>query len=255
MVKLKGKVAIVTGGGRGIGRQMALAYAEEGAAITLAARTAAEVEAVAGEIKALGGRALAVPTDVSVEAQVDNLVESTMSEFGRIDVMLANAGGTLGSRKRPVWELSLGQWQLVLDINLTGTFLCARAVAPIMIKQQCGSIITLSSGMGRAGKAGFGAYSAAKFGIEGLTQALAADLAPFGIRVNALQPGGVVAVRTILKEKDVDTKICIRDDIVRPLAVFLAGDDSAGVTGQSLSCAEWNAGHGFGDRSQYLYSP
>jgi NAD(P)-dependent dehydrogenase (short-subunit alcohol dehydrogenase family) len=124
-----------------------------------------------------------------------------------------------------------------------------------MIKQHGGSIITLSSGMGRAGKAGFGAYSAAKFGIEGLTQVLAAELAPFNIRVNALQPGGIVAVRTILKEKDVDPKICIRADIVRPMAVFLASDDSAGVTGQSLSCAEWNAEHGFGDRSQYLYSP
>lgn len=254
-MRLKGKVAIVTGGGRGIGREIAMLYAEEGADVTVTARSRSEIEAVAEEIKALGRRALAIVTDVREESQVNEMVHHTLGEFGKIDILVNNAGGALGTVLCSVWDLSLQQWREVLDTNLTGTFLCCKAVLPQMIKQRGGIIINVSSAMGQRGRAGFGAYSAAKFGVEGLTQVLAAELAAYNIRVNSLCPGGRVATPSILKQPSIPNVPLLRTDIVRPLVLFLASDDSTGRTGEHFDCKEWNQEHGFGDISQYLYQP
>ncbi|MBI2854472.1 MAG: SDR family oxidoreductase [Chloroflexi bacterium] len=254
-MKLDGKVAIVTGGGRGIGRTIALAYAREGAAVVLAARTVAEIDSVAGEIKALGRKPLPISTDVTKEDEVQRMAEQTIKTFGKVDVLVCDAGGTLGTRGKALWELDPKAFQAVLDVNITGAFLCARVVAPQMIKQGSGSIINITSAMGRQGKASFGAYSTAKFGEEGLTQVLAAELAPYNVRANALDPGGPIATGTALTNPKIDYSITARPDVVCPLAVYLASDESKGVTGKSLNCQEWNPAHGFGDLSQYLYKP
>jgi NAD(P)-dependent dehydrogenase (short-subunit alcohol dehydrogenase family) len=261
-MKLENKVAVITGGGRGIGREIAMAYAEEGADVTIAARTITEIEAVAEEIKALGGKALAVSTDVRLEEQVNHMVCRTLKEFGKIDILVNNAGGVFGTAMHPVWDITFQQWQTVLEVNLTGTFLCLRAVAPQMIRQKSGSIINVSTGVAQPGisAVGFGAYAAAKCGVERLTKVLAAELATSNIRVNTLDPGGPVATRNVLDVVDVTTvKLpegpVVRPNIVRPLAVFLASDDSVGITGESFNCKRWNLEHGFGDASQYWYSP
>ncbi len=254
-MKLAGKVAIITGGGRGMGREIALAYAEEGADIAVTARTASEIEAVAKEVRALGRRAIAVPAEISNEDMVEQIVRCTLKALGKIDILANTAGGTLGYPNHPVWETDFKEWQEVIDANLTGAFLCARAVAPHMIKRKSGVIINVTSGMGKKGKATFGAYSAAKFGEEGLTEVLSQELTLYNVRVNALQPGGVTATRPILASMDLSHIPVARPDIVRPLAIFLASDESAGITGQSINCRIWNQEHGFGDLSKYLYSP
>ncbi len=138
-MKLENKVAIVTGAGRGLGREMALAFAEEGASLVLAARTQSEIEAVAQEVMALSRKALSIPTDVSVEEQVNRMVRKTIDEFGRVDILVNNAGGPFGTNGILVRGLSLSAWRTVLDINLTGTFLCSKAVLKHMMEQRSGS--------------------------------------------------------------------------------------------------------------------
>jgi len=266
--KLKGKVAIVTGSGRGLGMEIALAYAEEGADIVLTARTVTDIEAVAASIRALGRRALAVPADVRQEDQVNQLVQHTVDEFGRIDILVNGAGGSFKTLYSTLWEQSLENWKLLLDINLTGVFVCLKAVAPRMIKQGYGNIVNISSWVGQPGSraTGFAGYAIAKFGIEGLTHLAAAEFEEYNIRVNALWPGGPVATSALLDAAPLTPERIemleklrrgpiVRPDIVRPLAVFLAGDDSAGITGQSLECKRWNKENGFGDESKYYWSP
>jgi len=266
--KLKGKVIIVTGGGRGLGKEIALAYAEDGADIVLAARTLTDIEAVAESICALGRRALVVPADVRQEDQVNLLVQRTVEEFGRVDTLVNGAGGSFKTLYSKLWEQSLENWKLLLDINLTGVFVCFKAVAPQMIKQGYGNIVNISSWVGQPGSraTGFAGYAIAKFGIEGLTQLAAAELEEYKIRVNALWPGGPVATSALLdaapltpERIEMLSKLrrgpIVRPDIVRPLAVFLASDDSAGITGQSLECKRWNKENGFGDESKYYWLP
>jgi len=263
-----GKVALVTGGGRGLGRQIALAYAEEGADVAVAARTVAEIEAIVKEIRAFGRRALAILTDVRQEDQVNQMARRTLEEFGKIDILVNSAGGGMGSRFGSLWKQSVEQWQLILDVNLTGTFRCIKAVVPQMIKQKRGVIINLSSWTGRPGEhpVGFGAYGISKWSIEGLTQLLAAEVANFNIRVNAIRPGGPTATPDVIGRGDLTEEQLnflnqikhgplVRPDIIRPLALFIASDESAGINGESLEAKEWNLEHGFGDASEYRYVP
>ncbi|MFC1902735.1 SDR family NAD(P)-dependent oxidoreductase [Chloroflexota bacterium] len=240
-MKLKDKVAIVTGSGHGLGHEIALAYAKEGAALVLVARSQNEIEAVANEVRAFGGKALAIPTDVSVEEQVYRMVQKTVDEFGRIDILVNNAGGPLNSYSTPMWDLALSDWQAVLDVNLTGTFLCSKAVLTHMMRQNSGVIINMSSGMGKRGKMGMSAYSAAKFAVEGLTQSMALETSAFNIRVNALDPGGLTATPGMIKknlEKKPDQML--QPAIISEVAVYLASGESVGVTGQSFTATIWN---------------
>ncbi len=249
-MKLKGKVAIVTGSGRGIGREIALLYAEEGADVTIAARTKSEVEAVAEEVRALGRRALAIPSDVTVEEQVNEVVRRTLEEFGKVDVMVNNAGGTLGTSYTTLQDTSPQVFQAVLATNITATFMYCRAVVPGMMERKDGVIINISSDMGQEGWKLHTAYSAAKFAIEGFSQGLAAELEEFNIRVNTLRPGGPVTTAAMGGRM---IPGMLRTDVMRPAALFLASEDSAGITGKRFSAVEWNKENGFGDASTYLY--
>lgn len=186
MFSLTNKVAIVTGSGRGIGKAIALGFADVGADLVVVARTAAEIEATAAEIQRRGGRALAVPTDIRSAGQVGNMIERTMAEFGKIDILVNNAGGTFSV---PFLQMSEGAWEAVLRENLQSVFLCTKAVVDVMVRQKEGGIINISSLAGQVPYAKMAHYGAAKAGVINLTQTLAVELGPYHIRVNTILPG------------------------------------------------------------------
>jgi len=185
---LTNKVAIVTGSGRGIGKGIALGFADVGADVVVAARTAAEIEAVAGEIRDRGRRALAVPTDTRSAEQVKDMVDKAIAEFGKIDILVNNAGGAFGA---PFLQISENAWDAVIRENLNTVFLCTKAVVEGMVRQKGGSIINISSLAGQVPYANWSPYGAAKAGVINLTQTLAVELGPHNIRVNAILPAYV----------------------------------------------------------------
>jgi len=185
---LSGKVALVTGASRGIGRRIAADLAAQGAAVTLTARSREALTEVAEETRRAGGRAMALPCDVRVAARVKEAVRGCLTEFGRLDILVNNAGV---AANKPLVETSEEEWDSILDTNLKGAFLCCREALPVMLRQGEGVIINISSAAGRQGFAGLSAYCASKFGVIGLTESLAEEVAEEGIRVFAVLPAGV----------------------------------------------------------------
>lgn len=230
-MKLKDKVALITGGGRGIGKAVALAYGREGAKLAICARTGSEIEEVAKEIRALGAECLAVVCDVSLEESVAKAVQEVQEKFGKIDVLINNVG--VMTRPAPLAELEVRKWDYTISVNLRGPFLVTRAVLPLMMRQRSGSIINLSSSIGRGAYANFAAYAASKWGIEGLTQTLAAELRSHNIRVNTVDPGTIATKLTGYHGS--------RPDSVTEVFVFLATDESRGITGKMLSSSGWRS--------------
>jgi NAD(P)-dependent dehydrogenase (short-subunit alcohol dehydrogenase family) len=244
---LAGKVAVVTGAGRGLGREMALALAKAGAGVVTAARTQAQIEAVASEIEAMGGgrRALAVQTDVRDSRQVDRLIARCLDEFGRLDVMLSNAGiGERWAAGKSLSEITDDDWRTSVGLNLSSAFYCARAAARPMIEQGGGVIISVSSGTALRGFPQDMAYNAAKAGVLSLTKSLAMMLARHNIRVNCIIPGFVSQAPAATPEEAEQRRQRGRFIPVQrlgearelgPLAVFLASDASSYLTGQGIA--------------------
>ncbi len=230
-MRLKDKVALVTGAGRGIGKAIALAYVREGAKMAICARTGSEVEQTTSEIRDRGTDCLGLVCDVSVEESVASLVEEVEGCFGRIDVLVNNAG--VMTRPIPVAELEVKKWDYTMAVNLRGPFLVTRAILPHMMKQKGGSIINLSSTIGRGAYANYCAYAVSKWGIEGFTQTLAAEVRSCGIRVNSVEPGYVATKLTGYQGSQPES--------VTGVFVFLATDESKGVTGKMLSSSGWKS--------------
>ncbi len=238
-MRLANKIAFITGGGRGIGRAIALGFAREGADVAVAARTPAEVEAVAAEVRALGRRALPVPCDVSDEAQIKAALLHTQAELGGVDVLVNNAGV---SNLRPLHGTPLNAWERTLAVNLTGSFLGIKHVWKMMEKRGGGSIINVSSLGGLRGFAYLGAYCASKAGQIGLTRAAAEEGKPVGIRVNAIAPGkGDTAFRAQIKE---DKSLLLQAEDHVGVCIFLASDDSKYITGQVIELEYFDARYG-----------
>jgi 3-oxoacyl-[acyl-carrier protein] reductase len=233
---LKDKVAVVTGASRGIGKAAALALVSQGAKVVINyARSRDAAIATVKEITDAGGEAIALQADVSQSAEVDNLIKTTLDTFGRIDVLVNNAGitqDTLLLRMKPE------QWQAVIDLNLTGVFLCTKAVSKTMLKQRSGRIINIASVAGQMGNPGQANYSAAKAGVIGFTKTVAKELANRGITVNAVAPGFIETDMTHdLKSDDIIKFIPLgrygKPEEVAGTIRFLASDPSAAyITGQ-----------------------
>lgn len=185
-MKLSGKVCLITGGGRGIGKAIAMAYAREGAKLALCARTGSELDQTVAQIRNLGADCQGWTCDVSLEDSVKNLIANVQKKFSRIDVLVNNAG--VMTRPAPMTELDVKKWDYTIAVNLRGPFLVSQGVLPIMMKHESGSIINVSSMIGRGAYANFTAYAASKWGLEGFTVTLAAETRPLNIRVNQWSP-------------------------------------------------------------------
>src|SRR5439155_20333604 len=185
LFSVRDRNVLITGAGRGIGRVLALAFADAGANVVAAGRTAKDLEATAAEVRERGRQALAVPTDVTSVASVDALVETTARELGRLDVLINNAGIFVN---RPAVEMSEAEWTEMSDTNVKGVFFCARAAARVMIRQSEGRIVNVSSALARVAQEGYACYCANKAAVEQLTRVLALEWAPHGITVNAIAP-------------------------------------------------------------------
>lgn len=232
-MKFRDQTVLVTGASRGIGRSIALRFAEEGARLALAARTENELLQTATLVEQSGARALAIPTDIRDRTAVDACVSRAEAELGPIDVLVNNAGVFLW---RPFLELSSEEWDLVLSTNLTGAANFCRAVLPGMIGRRRGRIVNVSSIHGMRGEANLAAHSAAKFGLIGLTQSLAREYRSFNIAVNAVCPGTVENRQDETGEpsraEPLAEKLWPRD--VAKTVLFLASDDAAAITGAAL---------------------
>ena len=235
---LDGQTALVTGGGRGIGRAIALALGDAGAEVVVNySSSAAAAEEVVATIKSAGGQAYALQANVSVEEDVDGLIKTVLERSGRLDVLVNNAGIT---RDGLLMRMKTTDWQSVIDLNLSGVFLCTRAVARPMLKQKSGRIINITSVVGLMGNAGQANYAAAKAGVIGLTRSTAKELASRGITVNAVAPGFIATDMT----KDLDADSILKDiplgtfgtqEQVAGAVRFLAADSAAAyITGQVL---------------------
>lgn len=249
---LKEKIAVVTGGGRGIGRVIALACAKEGADLVLASRSVETLQETKIAVEALGRKALVVPTDIRHEESVRNLAEQALAHFGRIDVLVNNSG--IAGPTAPLWEIAPADWEETFAVNVTGPYLCCRAFLPSMIERRSGSIIFISSMTGKRPLFGRTPYAAGKLALVGLARTLAWETGAYGIRVNVVSPGAVEGerivrvVRNQAQAEGISIDEALRkftsssplgrlvppDDIANAV-IFLASDKAASITGEDLN--------------------
>lgn len=251
-MQLEDKVAVITGGSRGIGREIARTFAAEGASVALAARSEEALEETREVVEDQGGRSLVVPTDISDPEDVQVLASTTLDHFGRVDVLVNNSG--IEGPTARLWEIEPDDWAQVVDVNLTGAYLCCRALLPPMIEREEGSLVFIGSVIGKRPQAGRSPYATTKLGLVGLVRTLAAELGPLGVRANLISPGMVAGERlervlsTMAESRGVSVDE-VRDELrastpleelvpaedVARAAVFLASPASGSTTGEDLN--------------------
>lgn len=240
---LAGRVAIITGSGQGIGREFAQAFAEAGAHVVVADLNEANTKSVAAELSEAGYRALGIGVDVTDESSVTRMVEATTAEFGYADVLVNGAAVFSSLLMKPFEAIELAEWRQVMDVNVTGSFLCCRAISPVMRHRQAGSIINISSATVLGGRPDYLHYVTSKAAVIGMTRSMARELGSFGITVNAIMPGSVdtgiprdsarpAAVATIVANQSIPRRITSAD--ICGSAIFLASDAARMITGQTV---------------------
>ena len=242
---VSGKVIIITGAGQGIGRDYALAFAEAGAKPVLAEINGEKLGAVAAEIESKGGKALAIETDIGSPDSVQAMVEKTHDAYGQIDVLINNAALFATLPSRPFYEIPFEEWNQVLHVNITGSYLCAKAVVPAMKQAGQGKIINISSGTVPQGIPGFMHYVTSKAGVIGMTRVMARELGDDGITVNAVMPGYTKTeiehasmnddLHEFIQQKRVLKRPETPDDLIG-VVLFLASPASSFITGQTIAC-------------------
>lgn len=249
---LENTVAVVTGAGRGIGRAIALAFGKAGSDVVLAARSIGALEAVAGEVEAMGRRALVVPMDLRDHNSIRALAERSLEEFGHVDTLVNNSG--VAGPSAPAWEVELADWEETFAVNVTGAFLCCQAFLPAMIERGKGSIINIGSITGKRPLLNRSPYAASKLALVGFTRTLATEIGPHGIRVNLISPGAVEGDRIewVFERQAESSGITAEEaradyesgsplqrlvdpDDVANATVFLASDAAAAITGEDLN--------------------
>ena len=254
---LEGKVAVVTGSGNGIGREIALLLAKEGTSVVVADFNAEAAGKVAAEIEEGGGKALPVEVDATVETSVELMIEQCVSDFDRIDILVNNVGG--GSGPDPVIKMTAAAWDRTIDVNLRSVFLCSRAAAKAMVRRKQGRIISISSISGKMGESLIGPYCAGKFGVIGLMQVMAKELARYGITANSVCPGYVWTPAweelaremgenfAVLADKSIEEifEARVREKVplgraqtgedIAAMVAFLASDRAKNITGQAIN--------------------
>jgi len=239
---LEDTVVVITGGGTGLGLAMVRALAKAGASICIAGRRIGPIEEAANEVTQLGRNALAVQADVSDSSQVDRLISTAVNQFGHIDVLVNNAALVSSNVRKPIWDISDGEWQLAMDVNLSGAFYCARSAAKVMSEQGRGKIINVASGFGLRGGRDIYMYCCTKGGVIQLTRVLSFSLARYGITANSIVPGFIPTEATNSDIRETlppsgdflpTGKLGIPEDL-GPVAVFLASPASDYMTGEMI---------------------
>lgn len=242
---LQDKVAIITGGGRGLGKAFALRFAEEGAKLLIPDMNLEMAEAVAKELRAKGCEAVAMEADISKENDTKKIAEKVMQQYGRVDILINNAGIWRGLEARPWDAFTVQEWDKIFEVNVKGTWLCCKAIAPLMVKQSSGKIINIASDVMKVPDSQFFlAYALSKAAVHTMTQSLAAALGPSGINVNAIGPGFTATESSLSKSgsdkifEGVIAAQCLKrrqePADVLGTAVFLASKDSDFITGQLI---------------------
>lgn len=241
MTKLDDESILVTGASRGIGRRLAVRFAAEGARVALLARNPDQLREVSREAP---GETLVVTADVTDADAVERAVDRVVNEFGRVDTLVNNAGVgllSLDGKLKPVVDVGVDEWRTVLEVNLTGAFLCAREVLPHMVDQGRGNVINVSSMLGHEAEANWAPYASSKFGLEALTQTMALEHAGDGVNVNSLYPGGRVETAFWDQLPDEERVDIFGPDVLNDAAVLLAAQGPDGVTGESADAATWES--------------
>ncbi|HEX6439417.1 MAG TPA: SDR family oxidoreductase [Candidatus Binatia bacterium] len=254
-MQLAGKIALVTGAGRGIGKAIAIGFADSGADIIAVSRTLPEIEETVRTVNVAGRRGLAIRADVSRFEDVERIAQQVRSHFGRLDILVNNAAlrmnylGTKESYYIPFVDLTVEDWDSTIKVNLRGPFLCIRELLPLIRTNSAGSIINISAGGGKRGMAGRAPYCASKFGLEGLTQSLALEFGGLNIAVNALSPGKHSILTDQAKREQLGLSpaaFFMKPEMMVPPAIFLALQDGHGTTGRHIEALDWVMQNGHG---------
>jgi 3-oxoacyl-[acyl-carrier protein] reductase len=233
-MRMAGRVALIAGAGRGIGRATALLFAREGADLALTSELSEEIERVAGEVRALGRRALPVTADMLYEDQAEAMVRTVIKRMGRVDALVYSAGVAVHN---VVSQLSTHDWDMNFGVNVRGLFLVVRALLPHLMERRTGTIVTLSSKLGKEPSAMRAAYTASKHAVVGFTKSLALELKPFGIRANVVCPGPVATELRARNYPDEDPSTITPPEEVARVILFLSCEDSAAINGADLDVA------------------
>jgi NAD(P)-dependent dehydrogenase (short-subunit alcohol dehydrogenase family) len=236
-MRLTGKKIVITGGSRGLGKALAQRFAREGATLALCARQAKALESITHELREINPKTFSQRCDIGDPHQVQEFVHHVIDKFEGIDVLVNNASAI--AERKAISEYSVTEWENVIQTNVNGLFYVTRAFLPFMAKRKSGAIINVSSSVGRAARARWGAYAVSKYGLEGFTQILAEELRQFNISVNSVNPGPMATEMRRIVHPDEDQNQLRKPEILTEIFVYLASDDGKGITGQQFDASTY----------------